>query len=163
VFVPAFVGLGTPYWGPDARGAIFGLTRGTKAAQIVRAAVESMANQAQDVLDIMTAEAGVSLAELRVDGGAAGNSFLMQLQADLSGAALSRPRSVESTALGAAYLAGIAVGFWKDEAEVASLRREERRFLPSPLAEARRAERERWSAAIEGLLATKLPPFAGTE
>jgi glycerol kinase len=163
VFVPAFVGLGTPYWGPDARGAVFGLTRGTKAAQIVRAAVESMAYQAQDVLDIMTTEAGVSLAELRVDGGGAGNSFLMQLQADLSGAALSRPLSVESTALGAAYLAGIAVGFWKDQAEVASLRREERRFLPSPLAEAHRAERERWSAAIEGLLATKLPPFAGTE
>jgi glycerol kinase len=163
VFVPAFVGLGTPYWGPDARGAVFGLTRGTKPAQIVRAALESMAYQAQDVLDIMTAEAGLSLRELRVDGGAASNDFLMQLQADLSGAELSRPRSVESTALGAAYLAGIAVGMWKDEAEVASLRREDRRFFAAPQAATRRTERARWSAAVEGLLATKLPPFEGAE
>jgi glycerol kinase len=163
VFVPAFVGLGTPYWGPDARGAVFGLTRGTKPAQIVRAALESMAYQAQDVLDIMTAEAGLSLSELRVDGGAASNDFLMQLQADLSRAELSRPRSVESTALGAAYLAGIAVGMWKDEAEVATLRREDRRFFASQRADSRRTERTRWSAAIEGLLATKLPPFEGAE
>ncbi len=159
VFVPAFVGLGTPYWGPDARGAIYGLTRGTRPAHIVRAAVESMAYQAQDVLDIMARESGIAISELRVDGGAAANDFLMQLQSDLAGAALSRPRSVESTALGAAYLAGIATGFWRDEAEVASLRREERRFEPSPQAAARREGRGRWRAAVEGLLATKLPPF----
>ncbi|HXH23499.1 MAG TPA: glycerol kinase GlpK [Dehalococcoidia bacterium] len=163
VFVPAFVGLGTPYWGPDARGAIFGLTRGTRPAHIVRAALESMAYQAQDVLDIMAEEAGVAVRELRVDGGAAGNDFLMQLQADLCGAVLSRPESVESTGLGAAYLAGIAVGLWKDEAEVAALRREERRFTPSARAAARRGERGRWSAAVEGLLATRLPPFEGLE
>jgi len=159
VFVPAFVGLGTPHWGPDARGAIFGLTRGTTRAHIVRAAVESMAYQAQDVLDIMSREADLRLAELRVDGGASANDFLMQLQADLSGAALSRPESVESTALGAAYLAGIATGFWRDEAEVSGLRREERRFQPSPAAAAAGTAYGRWRAAVAGLLATDLPPF----
>jgi glycerol kinase len=159
VFVPAFVGLGTPYWGPDARGAIYGLTRGTTPAHIVRAAVESMAYQAQDVLDIMQRGSGIRTAELRVDGGAAANDFLMQLQCDLASCAISRPRSVESTALGAAYLAGIATGFWKDEAEVASLRREERRFQPSRAAEGHRIGRDRWRAAVEGLLATKLPPY----
>jgi len=159
VFVPAFVGLGTPHWGPNARGAIFGLTRGTTRAHIVRAAVESMAFQAQDVLDIMTREAGLRLSDVRVDGGAAANDLLMQLQADLSGAGLSRPESVESTALGAAYLAGIATGFWKDEGEVAGMRREERRFEPSPLASAALAAYERWRAAVAGLLGTDLPPF----
>jgi glycerol kinase len=163
VFVPAFVGLGTPYWGPDARGAIFGLTRGTGPAHIVRAALESMAYQAQDVIEIMTRESGISPAELRVDGGAAANDFLMQLQADLAGVPLSRPLSVESTALGAAFLAGVATGFWKDEAEVAALRREDRRFDPSPAADGRRDGRARWRAAIEGLLATNLPPFAGPD
>ncbi len=159
VFVPAFVGLGTPYWGPDARGAIYGLTRGTMPAHIVRAATESMAFQAQDVLDIMERESGIRASELRVDGGAAANDFLMQLQCDLADTALSRPESVESTGLGAAYLAGIATGFWKDEAEVASLRREERRFRPGAEAASRRRGRERWSAAVEGLLATNLAPY----
>jgi glycerol kinase len=159
VFVPAFVGLGTPYWGPDARGAIYGLTRGTMPAHIVRAAVESMAYQAQDVLDIMASESGLAISEVRVDGGAAANDFLMQLQADLAGAGLSRPESVESTAMGAAYLAGIATDFWRDETEVASLRREERRFMPSPQAVSAREGRERWRAAVDGLLATKLAPF----
>jgi glycerol kinase len=163
VFVPAFVGLGTPYWGPDARGAVFGLTRGTKPAHIVRAALESMAYQAQDVLDIMQAETGLTLTELRVDGGAASNDFLMQLQADLAGTPISRPESVETTALGAAYLAGLAVGFWKDAAEVAALRREERRFNPSPAAKSRRGEMDRWRAALDGLLATRLPPYEAAE
>jgi glycerol kinase len=162
VFVPAFVGLGTPYWGPGTRGAIYGLTRGTQPAHIVRAAVESMAYQAQDVLDIMAAESGLAITDLRVDGGAAANDFLMQLQADLVGAPLSRPESVESTALGAAYLAGIATGFWKGEDEVALLRRVERSFEPSASAGGRRRERGRWRAAVEGLLATKLEPFDET-
>ncbi len=159
VFVPAFVGLGTPYWGPDARGAIYGLTRGTMPAHIVRAATESMAFQAQDVLDIMERESGIRASELRVDGGAAANDFLMQLQCDLADTALSRPESVESTGLGAAYLAGIATGFWKDEAEVASLRREERRFrarrrsrLPPPRARALVGCRRRPSGDEPGAL-----------
>jgi glycerol kinase len=159
VFVPAFTGLGTPYWGPEARGAVFGLTRGTRPEHIVRAALESIAYQAQDVLDIMREEASLDLPELRVDGGAASNDFLMQLQADLAGAPVSRPESVESTALGAAYLAGLAVDFWKDGSEIASLRREQRRFEPSPAAERRRGEMDRWHAAVDGLLATPLPPF----
>jgi glycerol kinase len=159
VFVPAFVGLGTPYWGPDTRGTLYGLTRGTKPAHIVRAAVESMAYQAQDVLDIMVRESGIGATELRVDGGAAANDFLMQMQCDLAGSPLSRPESVESTALGAAFLAGIATGFWSGEAEVAALRREDGRFEPSPQAETRRSGRARWRAAIDGLLATRLAPF----
>jgi glycerol kinase len=163
VFVPSFVGLGTPYWGPDVRGAVFGLTRGTTPAHIVRAALEAMAYQAQDVLDIMNRDAGGLPPEVRVDGGAAANDFLMQLQADLAGVALSRPHSVESTAIGAAYLAGIAAGFWKDEAEVASLRAEERRFQPSAESDRARTGRDRWRAAIEGLLSTKLPPFEATQ
>jgi glycerol kinase len=152
VFVPAFVGLGSPYWAPDARGALYGLTRGTTPAHIARAAIDSMVFQAQDALSLMG-----PLSELRVDGGAAANDSLMRLQADLLGVAVSRPASVESTALGAAYLAGLATGFWRDEAEVASLRRVERRFEPSANAEAARDAYSRWGAAVSGLLRTELP------
>lgn len=152
VFVPAFVGLGSPYWAPDARGALYGLTRGTTPAHIARAALDSMAFQAQDALSLMG-----PLSELRVDGGAAANDALMQLQADLLGVAVTRPASVESTALGAAYLAGLATGFWRDEPELASLRRVERRFEPSANAEAARDAYGRWGAAVAGLLRTDLP------
>jgi glycerol kinase len=119
---------------------------------MARAALDSMAFQAQDALSLMG-----PLTELRVDGGAAANDALMQLQADLLGVPVSRPVSVESTALGAAYLAGLATGFWRDEAELASLRRVERRFEPSPNAAATRDAYARWGAAVAGLLATKLP------
>ncbi len=159
VFVPAFVGLGSPHWGPDVRGAIFGLTGATTKAHIVRAAMESMVFQAQDVLEVMTGEAGLAIQELRVDGGAAANDALMQLQADLAEAAVSRPNSVESTAMGAAFLAGLAVGFWRDEAELVELRREQARFEPSPGASAARDAYVRWRAAVNGLLATELPPL----
>jgi len=159
VFVPAFVGLGSPYWGPDVRGAIYGLTRGTSPAHIVRAAMESMVYQAQDVLDLMREETGLGIDELRVDGGAAANDLLMQIQADLAGTPISRPRSVESTALGAAFLAGLAVGFWRDEEEVARLRVEEKRFVASPAASRERAGLARWHAAVDGLLRTALPPL----
>jgi glycerol kinase len=152
VFVPAFVGLGSPYWAPDARGALYGLTRGTTPAQIARAALDSIAFQAQDALSLMG-----PLTELRVDGGAAANDSLMQLQADLLGVPVSRPASVESTALGTAYLAGIATGFWRDEAELAALRQVERRFEPSSAAEAARDAYARWGAAVGGLLRTDLP------
>jgi len=152
VFVPAFVGLGSPHWAPDARGTLFGLTRGTTPAHIARAALDSMAFQAQDALALMG-----GLTELRVDGGAAANDALMQLQADLLGVPVSRPASVESTALGAAYLAGLATGFWRDEAELASLRRVERRFEPSSNAAAARDAYARWGAAVAGLLRTELP------
>jgi glycerol kinase len=159
VFVPAFVGLGSPYWGPNARGAIYGLTGVATSAHVVRAAVDSMVFQAQDVLDVMRAETGLSMEEIRVDGGAAANERLMQLQADLSGAAVSRTRSVESTALGAAYLAGLTVGFWSDEAEIASLRQETARLQPSVRAPVARGEHERWQRAVAGLLGTDLPPL----
>jgi glycerol kinase len=159
VFVPAFAGLGSPYWGPDARGAVYGLTGAATSAHVVRAALDSMVFQAQDVLDVMREETGLEVAEIRVDGGAAANDRLMQLQADLSGAAISRSRSVESTGLGAAYLAGLAVGFWRDEKEIASLRVEESRLQPSARAPVAGAEHARWRQAVAGLLKTDLPPL----
>src|SRR5690606_615011 len=114
--VPAFAGLGAPYWAPEARGAVFGLTRGTTKAHLVRATLESLAYQTRDVLDAMTAAAGLALQSLRVDGGAAANDLLMQFQADVLGVAVERPASVETTAFGAAALAGLAAGVWDSEA-----------------------------------------------
>ena len=158
VFVPAFVGLGSPHWGPNVRGAIYGLTGASQAAHVLRAAVDCMAFQAQDVLDVMREETGLTMPELRVDGGAAANDRLMRLQADLAGTAISRPASVESTGMGAAFLAGLTVGFWRDETEIATLRRESARFEPSSRVETSRAEYGRWRQAIQGLLKTPLPP-----
>jgi glycerol kinase len=117
-FVPAFAGLGTPHWDPYARGTIVGLTRGTNAGHIARAALESIAFQVADMLQAMQADAAIDLSELRVDGGATQNDFLMQFQADLLGVRVVRPKIFETTALGAAYLAGLGVGFWKDAAEI---------------------------------------------
>ena len=117
-FVPAFVGLGAPYWDPYARGALTGLTRGANRSHIVRATVESMAYQTYDVLHAMEQDAGIPLAELRVDGGAAANSFLLQFQSDITGVPVLRPSTLETTALGAAYLAGLAVGYWDDLTEI---------------------------------------------
>ncbi|KPV42716.1 glycerol kinase GlpK [Alicyclobacillus ferrooxydans] len=117
--VPAFVGLGTPYWDSDARGAIFGLTRGTQKEHFVRATLESLAYQTKDVLAAMEADAGLGLRTLRVDGGATANDFLMQFQSDILGVPVERPKCLETTALGAAYLAGLAVGFWETRDEIA--------------------------------------------
>jgi len=128
--VPAFVGLGAPHWDPRARGAILGLTRGSNRAHIVRATLESIAYQTRDVVEAMQSEAGVTLSELRVDGGAAANDLLLQIQADILGCDVVRPAVLETTALGAAYLAGLAAGFWKDRDEVARNWREDRRFIP---------------------------------
>lgn len=116
--VPAFVGLGTPYWDSDVRGAVFGLTRGTTKEHFVRATLESLAYQAKDVLDAMEADSGIALKTLRVDGGAVKNDFLMQFQSDLLQVPVERPVLNETTALGAAYLAGLAVGYWKDQEEI---------------------------------------------
>lgn len=116
--VPAFTGLGAPYWDPYARGVLTGLTRGANRAHIVRSAVESMAYQTYDVLHAMEQDAGIPLAELRVDGGAAANSFLLQFQSDITGVPVLRPSTLETTALGAAYLAGLAVGYWKNVTEI---------------------------------------------
>ena len=131
MLVPAFTGLGAPYWDPHARGAILGLTRGSTRAHIARAALESIAFQSAELAAAMRQDAGVPLAELRVDGGAAVNDFLMQFQADLVGVNVVRPKTTETTALGAAYLAGLAVGFWKTQDEIASLWATDRTFVPN--------------------------------
>jgi glycerol kinase len=129
--VPAFAGLGAPHWDPYARGAIFGLTRGSGAGHIARAALESIAYQSAEILAAMEADANIELSELRVDGGAAANNLLMQFQADLLGVPVVRPEVLETTALGAAYLAGLAVGYWRDASDVAANWRVDRRFEPS--------------------------------
>jgi glycerol kinase len=129
-FVPAFAGLGAPYWDPEARGTIVGLTRGSTSAHISRAAIESIAYQTVDVLKAMEADAGLKIKELRVDGGATANNLLMQFQADLLNCKVIRPKIVETTALGAAYLAGLAVGYWKNVEEIQQQWQSERDFVP---------------------------------
>ena len=147
--VPAFAGLGAPHWDPYARGAVFGLTRGVTGAHLARAALEAIALQSRDVLDAMQKDAGITLSELRVDGGAAASDVLMQIQADVLGVPVVRPKVLETTALGAAYLAGLAVGYWKDAAEVARHWQVDRTFEPS-LARERIAELSAgWRKAIE--------------
>lgn len=128
--VPAFVGLGAPHWDMEARGAILGITRGTTRAHLVRATLESLAYQTRDVLAAMEADSGIRLERLRVDGGAAANNLLMQFQADILGTPVERPRVTETTALGAAYLAGLAVGFWPERRGIAQQWRVERTFRP---------------------------------
>ncbi|MBX7167552.1 MAG: glycerol kinase GlpK [Pirellulales bacterium] len=146
--VPAFVGLGAPHWDPYARGAIFGLTRGTRLGHIARAAVESMAYQTRDLLDAMQKDAGIRLAELKVDGGASVNNALMQFQADLLGTRVLRPVVAETTALGAAYLAGLAVGYWQDQQDVARNWALERQFEPQMPASEREAKYALWQRAV---------------
>ena len=148
-FVPAFVGLGAPHWNPRARGAIFGLTRGANRAHLARATLEAMAFQTRDVIETVEADSGVTLSELRVDGGAAANDLLLQIQADILGRDVVRPAVLETTALGAAYLAGLATGFWKDAEDVSRNWREHRRFVPQ-MAQARREEMYAgWKRAVE--------------
>ncbi len=147
--VPAFTGLGAPHWDPYARGALLGITRGTTAGHIARATLESIAFQTADLLEAMEADAGTPLAELRVDGGATGNDMLMQFQADLLGCPVVRPKVRETTALGAAYLAGLAVGYWRDRAEIGRLWQAERTFTPA-MDRGRASELLRnWSRAVE--------------
>ncbi|TKC18954.1 glycerol kinase GlpK [Robertmurraya kyonggiensis] len=137
--VPAFVGLGTPYWDSEARGAVFGLTRGTSKEHFVRATLESLAYQTKDVLDAMVADSGINLKSLRVDGGAVKNNLLMQFQSDILGVPVDRPVVNETTALGAAYLAGLAVGFWSGKEEIAKQWQNEKTFAPE-LEETKRDE-----------------------
>jgi glycerol kinase len=142
-FVPAFAGLGAPYWDPEARGTIVGLTRGTTAGHIARAAIESIAYQTVDVLKAMEADAGLKIKELRVDGGATANNLLMQFQADLLDCKVIRPQVVETTALGAAYLAGLAVGYWDNVEEIQQQWQSERDFIP-------KADRSEVQVAMKG-------------
>jgi glycerol kinase len=147
--VPAFTGLGAPYWDPDARGTIVGLTRGTTAAHLARATLDSIALQVVDVLNAMAADAGAEIAGLRVDGGAAANDLLLQVQADLLGVPVERPVVTETTALGAGYLAGLAVGYWRDQAEIESNWELDRRFEPRMSADRRKSVVEGWHRAVE--------------
>ncbi|MFP7287827.1 glycerol kinase GlpK [Shouchella clausii] len=153
--VPAFVGLGTPYWDSDARGAMYGLTRGTTREHIVRATLEALAYQTKDVMEAMESDSGLESKKLRADGGVVKNNFLMQFQSDLLDAPVERPTINETTALGAAYLAGLAVGVWKDKQEIADKWKIDRSFEP----EMEKTEREKlyggWKTAIEATMAFK--------
>jgi glycerol kinase len=146
--VPAFAGLGAPHWRPEARGILTGLTRGTTAAHIARACLEGIALQNVDLLRAMESDSGRKLGALKVDGGAAANDLLMQMQADVLGVAISRPELLETTAQGAAFLAGLGVGLWKSKAEIAKVWREQRRFEPSSDRESAAAALARWHAAV---------------
>ncbi|PSW04893.1 glycerol kinase GlpK [Photobacterium lipolyticum] len=147
--VPAFTGLGAPYWDPYARGAIVGLTRGVNANHIIRATLESVAYQTRDVLDAMQADSGIKLAALRVDGGAVANNFLMQFQSDVLNTEVDRPVVTEVTALGAAYLAGLAVGFWDSIDELQDKAQLDRKFMPSADDQKRNRRYRGWKRAVE--------------
>ncbi len=149
VIVPAFAGLGAPHWDSWARGLMIGMTRGTTSAHIARAALESIAFQVADVLNAMQADAGLKVRELRVDGGASANDLLMQFQADVMGVPVVRPQVLETTALGAAYLAGLAVGFWKNKREIDSQWQANAKFTPAMKNSDRETKMHRWQRALE--------------
>ena len=146
--VPAFTGLGAPYWDAYARGAVMGLTRGVNKYHIIRSTLDSIAYQTNDVLSAMEADAGIRLSQLKVDGGASANNYLMQTQADISAAPVVRPRCVETTAMGAAYLAGLAVGYWKNTEEIRSNWAADRRFTPGISEEERARRIGGWQKAV---------------
>ena len=147
--VPAFTGLGAPYWDQYARGTIVGLTRGANKAHLVRATVESLAYQTNDVLKAMEDDSGISLAALKVDGGACKNDFLMQFQSDIINAPVRRPKCVETTAMGAAYLAGIAVGYWANKEEVLKNWAIDKQFKPEMCLDKRTALVKGWKRAVK--------------
>ena len=146
--VPAFTGLGAPYWDQYARGAIVGLTRGTSREHLIRATVESLAYQTYDLLDAMERDSGIEIRELRVDGGASANNFLMQFQADVMKCQVIRPKCIETTALGAAYLAGLAVGYWRDSQEIRENWALDKRFEPQMEEERRERLIKGWKRAV---------------
>ena len=147
--VPAFSGMGAPYWEQYARGTIVGLTRGVSKDHFIRATVESLAYQMNDLLSAMKEESRLSLSTLRVDGGASANNFLMQFQSDISGVHIERPRCIETTALGAAYLAGLRVGYWKDRNEIRSNWACEHEFVPTIAQDYRRKLLKGWKKAVK--------------
>ncbi|MEH7546076.1 glycerol kinase GlpK [Neobacillus vireti] len=153
--VPAFVGLGTPYWDSDVRGAVFGLTRGTTKEHFIRATLESLAYQTKDVLSAMEADSGIELKALRVDGGAVKNNFLMEFQSDLLNVPVERPVVNETTALGAAYLAGLAVGFWESQEEIAKQWAVDRKFDPKMTDDNRNNLYAGWKKAVKAAMAFK--------
>jgi glycerol kinase len=149
LFVPALSGLGAPYWDPHARGAIVGLTRGATKAHLARATLDAIAFQSAELIEAMAADSGIALTELRVDGGATASNLLMQTQANLLGVPVVRPKVTETTALGAAYLAGLATGFWQDEREIAALWARDRVFDPALSRDAAQARIAEWKRAVE--------------
>jgi glycerol kinase len=148
-FVPALAGLGAPYWDPYARGTIVGLTQGTTRAHLARAALESMAYQTKDVVDSMEEDSGIQLREFRADGGAVANEWLMQFQADILGVPVEVPQITETTALGAAYLAGLATGFWESREELDARWKMSRRYEPQMSEEERERLHKQWQEAVE--------------
>jgi glycerol kinase len=150
--VPAFVGLGAPYWDSKARGGLLGITRGTKRAHVVRAALESLAYQTRDVVEAMVKDSGLKLKELRVDGGASHNNLLLQFQSDLLNVRINRPAVVETTAMGAAFLAGLESDFWKSPKEMERMRRTDRVFSPKMKEPVRRKLWAGWKAAVKQVL-----------
>ena len=155
-FVPAFVGLGTPYWDSEARGAIFGLTRGTEKEHFIRATLESLCYQTRDVMEAMSKDSGIEVNNLRVDGGAVKNNFIMQFQADIGDTSVERPEVQETTALGAAYLAGLAVDFWEDKKDIADRWKLETEFNPEMSEETRTKLYKGWKKAVEATQVFKL-------
>jgi len=153
--VPALTGLGAPDWDPHARGLVIGITRGTTRAHLVRATLEAIAYQCRDVVDVMTRESGHSIKEMRVDGGASGNDFLMQFQSDILGVRVNRPVQVETTAVGAAFLAGMGVGFWKGTQELVAARRVDRTFSPEMPEDRRQKLYDGWKAAVARTLSSR--------
>ena len=147
--VPAFTGLGAPHWDQYARGTIVGITRGVNKYHIIRATLESLAYQVNDVLEAMKADSGISLAALKVDGGASANDFLMRTQADIIDAPVNRPQCVETTAMGAAYLAGLAVGYWANKEDVIKNWAIDKTFKPSITEEDRMARIKGWNKAVK--------------
>jgi len=149
VIVPALAGLGAPHWDPFARGLISGLSRGTTKAHICRAALEAVCFQSVELMECMQRDASTHLDELRVDGGASNSDLLMQIQADLMGCEIVRPKVTETTAFGAAALAGLAVGFWESKEDLARIWKEEKRFIPQISDDKRRQMRAAWDKAVE--------------
>ena len=155
VIVPAFVGLGAPYWDDDARGAVFGITRGTKKEHLVRGTLEAICYQTEDILRVMGEESGLDLDVIKVDGGAVKNDLLMQFQADISNATITRHTLQESTAMGAAFLAGLNLGFWKDEFELESLLKVDKSFSPEMEEKVRNKKYSRWQKAVKATMSFK--------
>ncbi len=147
--VPAFAGLGAPYWDMKARGAIFGLTRGSTKSHLIRATLDSLCYQTRDVLSAMESDSGIKLQALKVDGGAVANNLLMQFQADILDVPVDRPEITETTALGAAYLAGLAVGYWKTKEDLVSSWKLDQRFQPDMPAEKRETYYKGWQKAVQ--------------
>ena len=161
--VPAFTGLGAPHWDQDARGSVFGITRGTSKEQFIRATLESLAYQTRDVLDTMVEDSGIEIPTLRVDGGAANNDFLMQFQADILNTKIDRSEIMETTALGAAYLAGLATGFWKDLDEIKEYWKKDQTFEPDMEEERRSDLYKGWENAVEAAKVFKHKPIKANQ